>query len=185
MAQLTFTRLADAYGIDGVTPVEQHWQASDQVTGVTISKSYPLANTQASIEADLTTLFPANPVVAADRLQPLYALKQGDETVLVDATGKPLLAFKREPDGGVEVKGYDATGNAASYTRTQRVTMEFRGTKVATATFPVPFLRVPSVAITLLDSSAQPPYKAAVTKTQVTVKFGSAYTGRIEVNIGE
>lgn len=79
----------------------------------------------------------------------------------------------------------DNMGNGVSYTKSQVVSLQFRGTKVASAAWPIPFTRIPSVSLTLSDQSATVPYKLNASKTGITVRFGNAYTGVCECHASE
>ena len=64
-------------------------------------------------------------------------------------------------------------------------TITFNNSKVGNYVFPVPFKQVPIVVPVLLDTSLAPAAKTAVTKTQVTIKFQTPYTGTLSLIINE
>lgn len=182
---IVYARLADPVDMAG-NPVEIAWRATDEATGYEIMRTFPLGTSDAAAEAALAAAFPAIPPIQ-NAVVPLNAFvnKATGEVFLLDGAGKAMFSLMREADGGTTIKGIDAAGNAVNYTRSQVVTLVFRGTKIATASWPRPFVRIPSVSLTLTDASAQPPYRLAASKTQVTVRFGSAYTGSVEVHANE
>lgn len=168
-------------------PVELAWQAQDSDTGVTIMLNFPLATLETDAKAALLAAFPVNPSLAesaVDRL-PIFINKETGAAFILDAAGKPMIQLKRGIDGGVDIIGIDAAGNGVSYTKSQVISLQFRGTKVAQAIWPIPFTRVPSVSLTLGDASSQPPYKLAATKTGVTVRFSNAYMGSVDIHASE
>lgn len=182
---ITYTQLASPVDMSG-NPVEVAWQAKDSDTGVTIMQNFPLGTLDVTAKASLLVAFPINqPLpVSVDRL-PIFINKETGAAFILDANGKPMVQLKRGVDGGVDIIGVDNNGNGVSYTKSQVISLQFRGTKVASATWPIPFTRVPSVSLTLTDASAQPPYKLAATKTGVTVRFNNAYTGSVEIHGAE
>lgn len=182
---ITYTQLASPVDMAG-NPVEIAWQAQDNGTGVTIMQNFPLGTLEADAKATLLAAFPINqPLpVAAERL-PIFINKLTGAAFILDANGKPMIQLKRGSDGGVDIIGMDNAGNGVSYTKSQVVSLQFRGTKVASVTWPIPFTRIPSVSLTLGDASSQPPYKLAATKTGVAVRFSNAYTGSVEIHGAE
>lgn len=182
---IIYTQLAAPVDMAGA-PVELAWQAQDSETLVTIMQYFPLGTTDAAAKAALLAAFPVNPALApsAGGL-PIFINKDTGAAIILDAQGKPMIQLKRGTDGGVDIIGIDNQGNGVSYTKSQVMSLQFKGTKVATATWPIPFTRVPSVSLTLGDASSQPPYKLAATKTGVTVRFSNAYTGSVEIHGAE
>lgn len=182
---IIYTQLPSPVGMDG-TPVELAWQAQDSDTGVTTMLNFPLGTTQATAEAALLAVFQINqPIPLANDSLPIFVNKATGAAFILDANGKPMIQLKRGADGGVDIIGMDSNGNGVSYTKSQVISLQFRGTKVALATWPISFTRIPSVSLTLGDASSQPPYKIAATKTGVTVKFNNAYTGSVEIHGAE
>lgn len=59
-------------------------------------------------------------------------------------------------------------------------TVEIKGRKVCKITFKKPFLRKPSITITLEDSgSTHTPHRAKVKKTDFRIVFKTPYTGTV------
>lgn len=168
---LTFTRLADAVDIDYI-PVEQNWQATDDLTGHFISKSYPIADTQAAIEADLTVLFPANPVVSEDALSPIRGRVQGNTFSIVDGDGKVIAVITRDAAGNAELQAVDANGNRRRVLTPQQGTLKLdAAATIADVTFPEPFTEHPVVQLT--PSKPLPNFDLKPTKTGFELSFAS------------
>lgn len=174
---LIFTRLDDAVDINGI-PIEQNWKATDELTGVSISKNYPIAATQASIEADLTALFPANPVVNKDKLETLRVFRVGNSYKIVDENGKPLLAVERDTLGNASVDVIDTNGNSRRVLTPQAGTIKMDAVATtADVTFSAPFDEHPVVNMT--SSKPLPNYDLKVNKQGFTLDFAIAPAGTI------
>lgn len=61
----------------------------------------------------------------------------------------------------------------------------FSGVKTMTVVFVRPFQTVPSINVTLEDSSTSPAWKTAVTQNGCTIKFQTSYTGWVAVQAME
>lgn len=183
---IIYTQLPSPVGMDG-TPVEVAWQAQDSNTGVTTMLNFPLGTLETDAKAALLAAFPVNPSLAESAIDklPVFINKDTGAAFILDANGKPLIQIKRGSDGGVDIIGISNTGEGISYTKSQVISIVFNGTKVGVATWPTPFVRIPSVTLTLGDASAQPPYKLSASKTGATIRFGQAYTGVVELIASE
>lgn len=169
---LIFTRLTDAVDING-TPVEQNWKATDELTGVSISKNYLIAETQANIEADLTALFPANPVANEDSLVTLKVLKIGDSYKVIGDNGKPLLEFKKDASGNSLIDMIDGNGNKRRVLTPQSGTVKLDA--VATTldvTFDEAYTSHP--VVTVNSSKPLPNHDLNVSKTGFKMDFATA-----------
>lgn len=169
---IIYTRQADAVDMGGIA-VEQSWIATDDLTGVSIQKSYPLPTTQAAIEADLAALFPANPTVSQEKLETLKVMKDGAGYKIVDNNGKVIFLLARDALGNASVEVVDGDGNRRRVLTPQAGSVKLDNTAtIADITFPTAFDEHPIVNIT--PSKPLPNYDLNVTKTGFTIDLASA-----------
>lgn len=174
---LVFSRLADALDIAG-TPVEQNWKATDDLTQVSISKNYPLTDTQAAIEADLAAIFPVNPVVSSASLDSLKVLKKNGTYKIVNDDGKVLLELSSDAAGNVSLQMVDATGNKRRVLTPQSGSVKMDGAAtIVDVVFEEPMIEHP--VLTLTPSKPLPNYDLNVGKTGFTVDFASPPVGTV------
>lgn len=181
---ISYLKRTDLLDINNTVQAEE-WIARDDVTGYEIAGEFPSGTSSATASSTLGPLFPASPTFTAGQLTSISVRAYNNRIVFLDANGKAIFSFRRTSDGGVDFVGYDTQRNALPYNRNQILSVLFKGTKTMVATFPTPFVRIPSVSLTLANASNTPPYKVITTLTTVTVRFGSAYTGAVDIHAVE
>lgn len=175
---MAVTLLRQSLDMDGVTVLGGIWSDGSA------EMALPPGTTQAAADAAFgiyATAAAQEALAAAPPKAPDIRIAEDGTILIMDQSGKPLVSFKRGADGAVDLKAHDDSGNITALGKGQMVTLSFSNAKTATAKWPVPFRRTPSVNLTLLGPNAQPAYKADASKTSVTVKFANAFTGLVEV----